>query len=319
MQQVPIRSISVVVPIYNEEGSLPLLYEELVAVANRLPEIRMEFILVDDGSKDKSVDIIRSLGQKDSRVKGVFFKRNFGQTAAMSCGIKTATGDLIIPMDGDLQNDPADIPKFLEKINEGYSCVSGWRKDRKDDLFFRKLPSWIANGIISVMTGVHLHDYGCSLKAYSRDIIQDVELYGEMHRFIPAYAVWSGAKVTEIVVNHRARRFGVSKYGLSRIFKVMLDLIVVKFLTNYFNKPMHFFGAIGFLALGIGGLAEMAAIVLRFYGIHLVQTPLPIVGAMFVIVGVQLILFGLMAEVLMRTFYESKGRRAYAIRETVNL
>ena len=239
MQQVPIRSISVVVPVYNEEGSLPLLYEELVAVANRLPGILMEFILVDDGSKDKSTDIIRDLGQKDARVKGVFFKRNFGQTAAMSCGIKTATGDIIIPMDADLQNDPADIPKFLEKINEGYSCVSGWRKERKDDLFLRKVPSWVANAIISVMTGVHLHDYGCSMKAYSCDIIQDVELYGEMHRFIPAYAAWSGARVTEIVANHRARRFGVSKYGLSRIFKVMLDLIVVKFLTNYFNKPMH--------------------------------------------------------------------------------
>jgi dolichol-phosphate mannosyltransferase len=319
MKQDPIRSISVILPVYNEEESLPPLYQELVAMANLLQNFQVEFIFVDDGSKDSSVDIIRELGQKDSRVKGVFFKRNFGQTAAMSCGIKSASGDIIIPMDADLQNDPADIPKFLEKINEGYSCVSGWRKNRQDDLLLRKFPSWIANFIISIVSGVSLHDYGCSLKAYRRDIIQDVELYGEMHRFIPAYAVWSGAKVTEMVVNHRARRFGMSKYGLSRVFKVMLDLIVVKFLTNYFNKPMHFFGAVGFISLILGILAEMSAIILRFYGIYLIQTPLPTVGALFIIVGVQLILFGLMAEVMMRVYYESKGRSSYSIRETVNL
>ncbi|MEK7473217.1 MAG: glycosyltransferase family 2 protein [Patescibacteria group bacterium] len=320
MHEPQIRSISVILPVYNEQESLPLLYEELVAVAARLPGIETEFIFVDDGSKDQSAEIIRWLAQKDSRVKAVFFKRNFGQTAAMSCGIKAAKGDVIIPMDTDLQNDPADIPLFLEKIREGYSCVSGWRKDRKDDLIVRKIPSWSANALISVVSGVSLHDYGCSLKAYRRDIIQDVELYGEMHRFIPAYAAWSGAKVTEIVVNHRARRFGVSKYGLSRILKVMLDLIVVKFLTSYFNKPMHFFGAIGFVSLALGVVAETVAIVLRlFYGIALILTPLPVVGAMFVIVGVQFVLFGLMAEVLMRTYYESKGTRAWAVRETVNL
>jgi glycosyltransferase involved in cell wall biosynthesis len=320
MNAPEIRSISVVLPVYNEQESLPLLYEELVAVAARLPGIETEFIFVDDGSKDGSVEIIRGLAQKDARVKAVFFKRNFGQTAAMSCGIKAAKGDVIIPMDTDLQNDPADIPLFLEKIREGHSCVSGWRKDRKDDLMLRKIPSWSANALISVVSGVSLHDYGCSLKAYTRDIIQDVELYGEMHRFIPAYAAWSGAKVTEIVVNHRARRFGVSKYGLSRVLKVMLDLIVVKFLTSYFNKPMHFFGAIGFVSLTLGIAAETVALVLRlFYGIALILTPLPVVGAMFIIVGVQFILFGLMAEVLMRTYYESKGTRAWSVREVINL
>lgn len=319
MESQEIRSVSVVIPVLNEEGSLPTLYEELKAVAGTLPGLTFEFLFIDDGSSDRSVELVRGFASGDRRVKGIVFRRNFGQTAAMSCGIKTATGDIIIPMDADLQNDPADIPKFLEKIREGYSCVSGWRKERKDDLVLRKLPSWTANAIISVMTRVHLHDYGCSMKAYRRDIIQDVELYGEMHRFIPAYAAWSGAKVTEIVVNHRARRFGVSKYGLSRIFKVMLDLIVVKFLTGYFNKPMHFFGAIGFVSLGIGTLAETAAVILRLFGMHLVQTPLPTVGAMFVIVGVQLVLFGLIAEVLMRTYYESKGTRSYSIRETVNL
>lgn len=320
MNAPQIRSISVVLPVYNEQESLPLLYEELVAAASRLPDIETEFIFVDDGSKDQSAEIVRGLAHKDPRVKAVLFKRNFGQTAAMSCGIKAATGDVIIPMDTDLQNDPADIPKFLEKIREGYSCVSGWRKDRKDDLIVRKIPSWSANALISVVSGVALHDYGCSLKAYRRDIIQDVELYGEMHRFIPAYAAWSGAQVTEIVVNHRARQFGVSKYGLSRILKVMLDLIVVKFLTSYFNKPMHFFGAIGFVSLALGIAAETVALVLRlFYGIALILTPLPVVGAMFVIVGVQFVLFGLMAEVLMRTYYESKGTRAWAVRETINL
>ncbi|MEK7116483.1 MAG: glycosyltransferase, partial [Patescibacteria group bacterium] len=188
-----------------------------------------------------------------------------------------------------------------------------------DEFLTRKIPSWMANALISWLTGVALHDYGCSLKAYRREIIQDIELYGEMHRFIPAYAAWSGARVTEIIINHRARRFGKSKYGLSRVFKVLLDLLVVKFLTGYFNKPMHFFGALGFVSLGIGFLAELAAVVLRFYGIHLVQTPLPTVGAMFVVVGVQFILFGLIAEVLMRTYYESKGSRAYVIREKINL
>lgn len=313
-----VRSLSVVLPVYNEQDSLDVLYHELQSVAGQLPGIEMEFIFVDDGSCDGSVEVIRRLSQADKRVKGVIFKRNFGQTAAMSCGIKMATGDLIIPMDADLQNDPADIPKFLDKIREGYSCVSGWRKDRKDDLFLRKIPSWMANAIISAFTGVALHDYGCSLKAYRREIIQDVELYGEMHRFIPAYAAWSGARVTEIVVNHRARQFGVSKYGLSRVFKVLLDMIVVKFLTKYFNKPMHFFGAVGFVSLALGGVAELVAIILRFNGLHFVQTPLPTVGAMFIIVGVQFVLFGLMAEVLMRTYYESRGANSYHIREKIN-
>lgn len=319
MQTAPIRKVSVILPVFNERENLSLLADELLMVASKLPDLEMEFLFVDDGSKDGSVDVIRSLCQADQRFKAILFKRNFGQTAAMSCGIKAAGGDVIIPMDSDLQNDPADIPAFLEKIREGYSCVSGWRKDRKDDLILKKIPSWIANALISWITGVSLHDYGCSLKAYRRDIVQDIELYGEMHRFIPAYAAWGGARVTEIIVNHRARKFGVSKYGLSRVFKVLLDLLVVKFLTGYFNKPMHFFGAFGFMSFGLGVLAEIVAIILRLYGIHLVQTPLPTVGAMFIIVGVQCVLFGLIAEVLMRTYYESKGSRSYVIGEKVNI
>ena len=314
MSETPVSSVSVVIPVYNEEESLGKLHEELNQSAHKLPHIKFEFIFVNDGSKDKSLEVLKTLSTNDPRVRTISFKRNFGQTAAMSCGIKASRGDIIIPMDADLQNDPADVPRFLEKINEGYSCVSGWRKDRKDDLVLRKLPSWTANALISIFTGVSLHDYGCSMKAYKRDIIQGVQLYGEMHRFIPAYASWQGARVTEIVVNHRARQFGVSKYGISRIFKVVLDLLVVKFLTKYFNKPMHFFGFCGFIAFAIGCLALFVAIVLRLVGYaSLIQTPLPVLGFMSIVVGFQFILFGLMAEVQMRTFYESQSRMPYEI------
>lgn len=315
-----IKSVSVVIPVYNEVENLSILNDQLAVSAASLPDFSFEFIYVDDGSKDGSSDALRKMALLDPRIKIVIFTRNTGQTAAMSCGIKSATGDVIIPMDADLQNDPADIPRFLEKINEGYSCVSGWRKDRKDTLVMRKIPSWTANAIISWMTGVHLHDYGCSMKAYLREIIQGVELYGEMHRFIPAYAVWSGAKVTEIVVNHRPRIHGVSKYGISRVFKVVLDLIVVKFLTKYFNKPMHFFGAAGFISLSLGFLAEILAIIYKLAGLKdFVQTPLPTIGAMFIIVGFQFMLFGLVAEVLMRTYYESQGSTPFQIKEKINL
>lgn len=314
----PTHSVSVVIPVFNEEESLPTLHRELCSVASNLSTVLFEFIFVDDGSVDRSIDVLKDLAAQDPRMRVIIFKHNFGQTAAMSCGIKAATGDVIIPMDADLQNDPADIPKLLKKIDEGFSCVSGWRKKRNDALVARKLPSWIANWIISRLTGVALHDYGCSMKAYQREIIQDVALYGEMHRFIPAYAAWSGAKVTEIVVNHRARSFGVSKYGLSRVFKVILDLIVVKFLTKYFNKPMHFFGAVGFISLTCGTVAEVAAIILRLSGTHLVQTPLPTVGAMFIIVGFQFVLFGLIAEVLMRTYYEAAHSTPYSIKDIIN-
>jgi len=317
-EPLPVASVSIVVPVFNEEGNLRLLNEELKAQANARPETRFEFIFIDDGSRDASRSILRELAGADKRVTAIFFNRNYGQTAAMSCGISLATGDVIIPMDADLQNDPADIPLFLKKIQEGFDCVSGWRKNRKDDLVVRKLPSWIANSLISWLTRVHLHDYGCSMKAYRREMIQEVALYGEMHRFIPAYAAWSGAKVTEIVVNHRPRVHGTSKYGLSRIFKVLLDLVVIKFLTVYFNKPMHFFGTIGFMSFGLGLLAELAAVVYKISGLKdFVQTPLPVIGAVFLIVGVQCILFGLIAEVLMRTYYEAQGRKPYVIKECI--
>jgi glycosyltransferase involved in cell wall biosynthesis len=311
--------LSIVIPVYNEEENLEPLHDELVAVAGRMPEHTWEYIFVDDGSKDRSLEVLKKIQAKDERMVVISFARNFGQTAAMSCGIKTATGDIIIPMDADRQNDPADIPDFLDKIDQGYGCVSGWRKDRKDGLFFRKIPSWMANRLISWATGVHIHDYGCSLKAYRRDIIQDIDLYGEMHRFIPVYAAGVGAKVTEIVVHHRPRVAGVSKYGLFRVFKVLLDLVVVRFLTTYFSRPMHFFGVIGFASLAGGLFAEGVAILLKI--VHLrdfVSTPLPVVGAMLIIVGVQFILFGLMAEVLMRTYFEAQRRKPYSVKEMIS-
>jgi glycosyltransferase involved in cell wall biosynthesis len=315
-----IQSFSVVVPVFNEVGNLPRLKEELLQVFQVLAPLSAEVIFVDDGSTDGSRDILRDFAAQDPRMKVVFFRRNRGQTAALSCGIHLATGDAIIPIDADLQNDPADIPRLLEKMQEGYSCVSGWRKDRQDALWTRKVPSWMANSLISWLTGTTLHDYGCTLKAYRADIIKEVSLYGEMHRFIPAYAVWSGARVTELVVNHRARHSGQSKYGLMRVFKVMLDLIVVKFLVRYFDRPMHFFGAVGMAASALGILALSAAIILKLFALRsFVATPLPVVGMMFLVLGVQFVLTGLLAEVLMRTYYESTGSKPYVIQESLNV
>ena len=315
-----VKSVSIVVPVYREKESLPILIGELQAVAGTLPALSWEFIFVDDGSDDGSADVVKEAAAKDPRVKAVVFTRNYGQTAAMSCGISMAKGDVIIPMDADLQNDPADIPLFLKKIEEGFTCVSGWRKDRKDLMLSRKVPSWIANGLIAGMTGVRLHDFGCSLKAYRREIIQDVTLYGEMHRFIPVYAAWIGGRVAEVEVHHRPRRFGSSKYGLSRIPKVLLDLLVIKFLLRYFTRPMHFFGFAGFISLALGVLAEIVAVYYKLTGQKsFVETPLPTIGVMFLIVGIQFILTGLVAEVLMRTYFETQKKKPYAIRETVGV
>ncbi len=311
-----IKSVSVVIPVYQEKESLPILIGELQAVAAKMPQVSWEFIFVDDGSTDDGADVLKSAAAKDARIRVAIFSRNYGQTAAMSCGISMAAGDVIIPMDADLQNDPADIPLFLKKIEEGYTCVSGWRKDRKDLMLSRRLPSRIANGLISWMTGVHLHDFGCSLKAYRREIIQDVALYGEMHRFIPVYAAWIGGKVTEVVVNHRSRRYGKSKYGLSRVFKVLLDLLVIKFLLRYFTRPMHFFGLAGFASLALGFLAEAVAVYYKLTGLKsFVATPLPTIGVMFIVVGIQFILTGLIAEVLMRTYFETQKKKPYSIKE----
>ena len=310
--------LSIVLPIYNEEENINILYNKLTEVLKGM-NVEYEILCINDGSKDGSFKVLRELAFKDNKVKVVNFKNNFGQTAAMSAGIKLSQGDIIIPMDADLQNDPEDIPRFLEKINEGFDVVSGWRKDRKDGLVLRKIPSWIANWIIGRMTGVKIHDYGCSLKAYKREIIKDVNLYGEMHRFIPAYASWQGAVVTEMVVKHHPRIHGQTKYGIGRTFKVILDLIVVKFLSVYINRPIHFFGGLGFTSLFLGVLVGLTALLLRIFEIkYIVETPLPILSALLIIVGVQLIAMGILAEMIMRTYYESQHKDPYIIKDKIN-
>jgi glycosyltransferase involved in cell wall biosynthesis len=311
--------ISVTVPIYNEEENLPLLYER---VRDALAGIGRpwELVLVNDGSTDGSRAVLDQLAANDKRVKVIHFRRNFGQTAAMMAGIDFATGEIIIPMDGDLQNDPADIPRLIAALDEGYDVVSGWRKDRQDARITRKLPSFLANRLISRVLGVRLHDYGCSLKAYRRDVIKGVKLYGEMHRFVPVYASWQGARVTEIPVTHYARQFGESKYGLERTMKVVLDLIVVKFLAKYQQKPMYVFGAFGLFSLALSGLSAIWALYLKLaHGLSLILTPLPQVFVMTAIMGFMCILMGLLAELLTRTYYESQDKPVYLVGETRNV
>lgn len=307
--------ISIVIPVYNEEENLPILHREITQVMKRV-DGGYEVIFVNDGSRDTSGKVLADIANRDPHVVVIEFARNFGQTAAMSAGIRHAHGDIVIPMDADLQNDPTDIPRFLEEIDKGHDVVSGWRKDRKDALVMRKIPSQIANRIIGLVTGVRIHDYGCSMKAYRRDVIQGVALYGEMHRFIPAYASWHGGTVSEIVVNHRARVHGTTKYGISRTFRVILDLIVVKFLSTYMNRPMHFFGGAGIILGFLGGLALVWALVLKFFfATSMIQTPLPIFSALLIIVGVQCLLIGILGEMMMRTYYEARDRTPYSIKK----
>lgn len=309
--------ISVIIPVYNEQESVEKLYLEIKDVANR-SSLEHEIIAVNDGSTDGSLTVLKKIAQGDKNFKVIDFRRNCGQTAAIAAGIDFAEGDVLIPIDADLQNDPADIPKLLEKIGEGFDVVSGWRKNRKDNLS-RRLPSRIANSLISLITKVKIHDYGCTLKAYKKEIIKDVHLYGEMHRFIPAYAVWHGAKVAEIIVNHRERKHGKAKYGLSRIFRVTLDLLTVKFLMNYLTRPMHFFGQAGMLLLSLGFLSGITAVGLKLTHIRdFVATPLPLFTVFLVIVGIQFILMGLLAEILIRIYYEPRGKSSYSIREKIN-
>lgn len=310
--------LSIITPVYNEAQNLGRLFREIKDVLSR-QDFDYEIIAINDGSKDGSLTALEAEARNDKRVKVIDFSRNFGQTAAMSAGIKMALGDIIIPLDADLQNDPVDIPRFLEKINQGYDVVSGWRKDRKDKLFFKKIPSWAANWVIGLITGVKIHDYGCSIKAYKKEAIRGVNLYGEMHRFIPAYIAWRGGSVSEITVNHRARIYGETKYGLSRTFRVILDIILIKFLSKYMNRPMHFFGGIGFIALALGFLSGLAAIGLRlFINLHLVETPLPVFSALLIIIGAQFIVMGVLAEILMRTYYESQRKDYYSIKNKIN-
>lgn len=310
--------LSIILPIYNEAQSVPELFRELTEVLSGLSH-EYEIIAVNDGSKDTSIKKLKKIAKKDKHIKIIDFQVNSGQTAALSAGIDYATGDILIPMDSDLENDPRDIALLLEKMNEGFDVVSGWRKNRWEGSFFtRKLPSKIANSLISHITGVYLHDYGCTLKAYKAEVLKDVKLYGEMHRFIPAYASWRGAKVGEVIVNHRPRKYGKSNYGIGRSFRVVLDLLLIRFLFKYMNRPIHFFGTVGFFALGLGGVSGVGALYLKYIdGISFISTPLPVLTALLVIVGVQFIGMGILAEMLMRVYYESQGKTPYSVREVI--
>lgn len=310
--------VSVIIPIYNEEESITRLCEGLFAVLVPLGQ-PFEVICVDDGSRDASLEVLRGEAADRKELKIVSFRRNYGQTAAMMAGIDHAAGRIIISIDADLQNDPQDIPALLAKMDEGYDVVSGWRKDRQDAAIRRNFVSRVANRVISAISGVRLHDYGCTLKAYRADVVKDIRLYGEMHRFIPIYASWMGARVCEIPVKHHARRFGKSKYGLERIAKVVLDLMVVKFLDRHFVKPIYVFGGFGIVSLMASFISGLWMMWLKLVeGVSMIMTPLPLLAAMTFLVGIMSILMGLLAEMLVRTYFESQQRTAYHVRETVN-
>lgn len=311
-------NLSVVIPVFNEADSLSPLHESLHQSLDPL-RLVWEVVYVDDGSLDGSLEMLEDLTTIDpnhSRV--VVLSRNFGQTTAIAAGLDYASGDVIVIMDADLQNDPADIPKLLERIDEGYDVVSGWRKHRQDAFFTRILPSRIANWIISRITGVRLHDFGCTLKAYRREVLQGFHLYGEMHRFIPAYTAGVGAKIIEVPVKHHPRRFGKAKYGLERTLKVILDLFTVKFLISYANKPIYLFGGAG-LALILGSILLLGYLVLRriLLDEHLVRSPFLLMTVMLFILGFQSILMGLIAELLARTYHESQSKPTYTVRRVI--
>jgi len=312
--------LSLIVPVYNEEENLPLLFDAIQQVL-RSHEYSWEVIFVDDGSLDKSLSVLESLLEKDSEhIRIVVFRRNFGQTAAISAGFDHAQGEIIILLDADLQNDPEDIPFLLAKLDEGYDLVSGWRKDRKDNRFTRTIPSNLANGLISWVTGVPLHDYGCTLKAYRREVLKGFRLYGEMHRFIPVFAHSVGARITELPVRHHPRRYGEAKYGLDRTLKVILDLFTVKFLLDYFHKPMRLFGGAGLVLISGSGALLLYLFIRRLLeNVAVLGSPLFQLGVMFFILGFQSILMGAIAELLARTYHESQAKTTYTIRKTFNI
>jgi glycosyltransferase involved in cell wall biosynthesis len=308
--------ISVVVPVYNEVEALPELYEALATALDRLRQ-SAEIVFVDDGSGDGSGAVLDRLARDHARVQVLHFRRNYGQTAALMAAFQHSTGDVIIPMDGDGQNDPADIPRLLDKLSEGFDVVSGWRTPR-DDGFSRRLPSVLANRLISALLGVPLHDYGCTMKAYRREVIEDVRLYGEMHRFIPVYAAREGASVTELPVSHHPRRYGKSKYGLGRICRVFLDLLTLYFIDRSLDRPIQFFGKIGLLLWGTALLPLSWALVLKFGdGLSLIQTPLPLLIATMGLSGVLFILLGIIAEVQTRIYFEGRGKPPYKVKSIV--
>ena len=309
--------LSLVVPIYNEEENIPLLYDEVKEVLDGT-DYSYELICVDDGSSDRSVAVLEQLSREDERLVVIVLRRNFGQTAAMSAGFDHARGDIIITMDGDLQNDPHDIPAMVEKLNNGYDVVTGWRHDRKDPFISRKLPSMLANKLISWITGVGLHDYGCTLKAFRHEVTENIRLYGEMHRFIPAIASGMGISFTEVKVNHRARRFGTSKYGISRTIRVILDLLTVKFILSYATRPLHVFGTVGVVSSLIGlGIGFVMLIQRQFFGVPMGDRPLLMLAVLMMFMGIQFVTSGLLAELIVRTYHESQHKPIYYVRRLI--
>ena len=314
-------ALSLFLPVFNEEGNLELLHEKIISAMEALGQ-SFEVIYIDDGSTDRSLALLENFAAADARVRVITFRRNYGQTAAMAAGIDAARGEVLIAMDADLQNDPADIRRLLAKLDEGYDVVSGWRKDRNDLYLTRILPSRIANRMISNISGVSLHDYGCSLKAYRREVLKGVTLYGEMHRFIPIYASWAGGRVTEIPVVHHPRIAGKSKYGLARTIKVIFDLLTVKFMTSYLTKPLYIFGWAGVLAFALSFISAALAFLMKYAGwphqASFIQTPLPVMSMIMMVLGIQLFLMGLIAEMLVRTYHESQGKQIYSIKTKIN-
>jgi glycosyltransferase involved in cell wall biosynthesis len=311
--------VSVIIPLFDEAENIDPLMSALLPAMDGLGR-PYEIIVIDDGSADATLEKLTAAAKAHPQIKVIAFKRNVGQTAAMMAGIDHAKGAVIVPMDGDLQNDPADIGRLLTKMDEGFDVVSGWRRDRKDAFFTRILPSRMANGLISWVSGVHLNDYGCTLKAYRHEVLEGFRLYGEMHRFVPIYAKWQGARIAELPVTHHARRAGKSKYGLSRIFKVMLDLLVVKFLTQYETKPIYIFGTVGLGFFGVSLFAGLWAVYLKlFRDTSFIQTPLLLLFTLGFITGVMCILMGLLAEVLVRIYYEAQNKTPYTVKERINI
>ena len=316
MSSASVPDLSIVVPLFNEEESLPLLVEKLLLALRPLGR-SFELVLVDDGSSDRTAEVLRQQAAGAPELVAVLLRRNYGQTAAMAAGFDASRGRLIVTLDGDLQNDPADIPMLLERLEQGYDLVSGWRHQRQDHAVSRLLPSKIANALIARVTGVRLHDYGCSLKAYRRELVEDMNLYGELHRFLPALAFIEGARIAEVKVNHNARQFGQSKYGIDRTFRVLMDLFTVWFMKRFLTRPMYVLGFGGLSAMGMGALLSAYLLMVKLGGAEIGNRPLLLVAVLALITGVQLFCFGLLSEVQMRTYHESQGRPIYRIRETL--
>ena len=309
--------ISIIIPVYNEAESIGLLIDEITRVMF-LNKLEYELIVVNDGSKDRTYDVLQDLVNKIKELIVINLRKIYGQTAAMEAGFDNATGQIVISLDGDLQNDPNDIPKLIKGINDGYDLICGWRYDRKDKLIDRRIPSKIANKIIGMVTGIYLHDYGCSLKAFKKELIDDIKLYGELHRFLPVLADNEGAKIKEIKVNHRSRKYGASKYGIDRTFRVLMDLLTVWFMNKFLTRPMYVFGFVGIISILSSLLISSYLIVLKIFGEDIGSRPLLIFALILGIAGIQLFSFGLLGELLMRTYHESQNRPIYRIREISN-